>query len=99
MGEFTRYVALLHPVPGVTTDIAAIRAHVAWLRSQQVAGSLELAVPFADGSGGMVILRAETAAQAEAMARSDPFVRSGLRRLELRAWDLSCEENNHMGMG
>lgn len=99
MSEFTRYVALLHPVPGVTADTAAIRAHVAWLRSLQAAGSLELAGPFADGSGGMVILRAETAVQAEAIARSDPFVQSGLRRLDLRAWELSCEENNHMGMG
>ena len=96
---FTRYVALLHPIPGMTTDIAAIRAHVAWLRSLQAAGSLELAGPFADGSGGMVILRADTAAEAEAIARSDPFVRSGLRRLDLRVWELSCEENNHMGMG
>ena len=99
MSEFTRYVALLHPVPGRVTDIAAIRAHVAWLRSLQAAGSLELAGPFADGSGGMVILRAETAAEAETIAGSDPFVRSGLRRLELKVWDLSCEDNNHMGMG
>lgn len=99
MSEFTRYVAFLHPVPGMTADIAAIRAHVAWLRSLQAAGSLELAGPFADGSGGMVILSAETATEAETIARSDPFVRSGLRRLELRVWELSCEENNHMGMG
>lgn len=99
MSEFTRYVAFLHPVPGRTADIEAIRAHVAWLRSLQAAGALELAGPFADGSGGMVILRAETAAEAETIARSDPFVRSGLRRLELRVWELSCEENNHMGMG
>ncbi|WP_374373427.1 YciI family protein [Tabrizicola sp.] len=101
MGDsaFTRYVALLHPVPGLTADIPAIRAHVAWLRSLQAAGSLELADPFADGSGGMVILRAESAAEAEALARSDPFIRLGLRRLELRVWELSCEGNNHMGMG
>ncbi len=80
----TRCVALLHPVPGVTTDIAAIRAHVARSRSLQAAGSLELAGPFADGSGGMVILCAEAAAEAKAIARTDPFIRLGLRRLELR---------------
>ena len=70
MGDsaFTRYVALLHPVPGLTADIPAIRAHVAWLRSLQAAGSLDLAGPFADGSGGMVILRAESAAEAVSYA-------------------------------
>ena len=95
----TRCVALLHPVPGVTTDIAAIRAHVARSRSLQAAGSLELAGPFADGSGGMVILCAEAAAEAKAIARTDSFIRLGLRWLELRVRELSCEENNHMGRG
>lgn len=99
MGAFTRYVALLHPVPGVAADESAIRAHVVWLRSLQSVGLLELAGPFVDGSGGMVILRVETAEQAAEIAAADPFVQRGLRRLELRPWELSCEENNHMGMG
>ncbi|MGB4826629.1 MAG: YciI family protein [Paracoccaceae bacterium] len=99
MSAFTRYVAFLHPVAGVTTDEVAIRAHVAWLRTLDAAGQLELAGPFGDGSGGMVILRAESEAQARALALADPYVKGGLRRLDLRPWELSCEANNHMGMG
>ena len=51
-GAVARYIALLHPGPGRTSDIAAIGAHVARFRVQQAAGLLERAGRVADGSGG-----------------------------------------------
>jgi uncharacterized protein YciI len=96
----TRYVAVLHlpfPIPALTPE--DIRAHVTWLKTLEDQGRLELAGPFADGRGGMVIFRADNLAEAQALAASDPFVERGLRRLELREWYLSRAENRHMGMG
>ena len=37
--------------------------------------------------------------EAKKVAESDPFVKEGYETYELRTWELSCKENNHMGMG
>ena len=55
--------------------------------------------PFQDHPGGMVILQARDLDEARRPAMADPFVTEDLRRAELRVWQLSYEENNHMGMG
>ena len=66
------------------------------LQALEDAGQLELCGPF-DGGGGMVVLRVDTLEQAEAIAQADPFVARGVRSYRLRAWRLSCAENDHMG--
>ncbi len=47
----------------------------------------------------MIIIKAFDFNEAKAIAESDPFVLSKVRTFEIRSWELSCEENNHMGMG
>jgi uncharacterized protein len=96
--DMVRYVIGLTPRAGVETPEALVRAHVAWLRELDAAGRLVLCGPFADGSGGMVILRAASLAEARTLAAADPFVRSGARDCQVRAWNLSNEANRHMGM-
>ena len=97
--EFTRYVVMLHRVVEVPRNEALIRAHVAWLKGLEARGQLVLAGPFADGSGGMLVLRSASLEAAAALAGEDPFVRAGSARPEVRAWLHSCAENRHLGMG
>ena len=100
MGDrFTRYVITLTREPDTARDEALIRAHVSFLRELHDKGKLVMAGPFADGKGGMVIVEAESGDAAREIAESDPFVKSGYERCDVREWLLSCEENNHMGMG
>ncbi|WP_236337377.1 YciI family protein [Paenibacillus auburnensis] len=46
----------------------------------------------------MVIIRAESREEAEAVAERDPYVLSGIRSYELRTWSLSHAGNRHMGI-
>ncbi len=43
---------------------------------------------FTGGEGGLVIYIAETREEAERLAKSDPYVVSGARTLELFEWDM-----------
>jgi uncharacterized protein len=97
--RFTLYVITLTRNAGRARDEALIRAHVAFLRELDRRGQLELAGPFEDGGGGMIIVRAGSLAAAQAIAEADPFVSSGYEACSVRTWLLSCEENDHMGMG
>ena len=98
--RFRRYVITLVRDPEVRRDDSVVRAHVAFLRELDAQGKLELAGPFEDGRGGMYILRVGSDQEARTIAESDPFVQTGLSKsFEARAWILSCEENNHQGMG
>lgn len=97
--KYQRFVVFLPRRPDKVADEAAVRAHVAHMRELDALGHLELAGPFADRRGGMLILRAASLEQAQELASRDPFVTGGYTDLEVRAWWLSCEENNHLGMG
>ena len=97
--SFQRFVILLTVDPSVETTPALIRAHVKFLRDLDAAGKMVLCGPFTDYRGGMVIIKAENRSAADEIAKSDPFVRSGARSYELRTWQLSNEENNHLGRG
>lgn len=97
--QLTRYVIHLTRNPERPREEALIREHVAFLRELDREGLLVLAGPFEDGLGGMIIIRAESLGAARRLAESDPFVTGGYDSCEVRTWLLSCEENNHMGMG
>ncbi|OIO06249.1 MAG: hypothetical protein AUJ52_12595 [Elusimicrobia bacterium CG1_02_63_36] len=97
-GEFTRFVILLSHAGKPMTE-AVIRAHVAHLKRLNDEGRLVLCGPFKDFKGGMVVVKADSYEEAKAIAEADPFVKEGVETYELRTWELSCRENNHMGMG
>lgn len=94
-----QYVIFLDQIKGVKTTEAHIRDHVQFLKNLEDTGQLELCGPFIDHKGGMVIIKAESLDKAKEIAHSDPFVKSGVRSCEVRSWQLSCKENNHLGMG
>lgn len=95
----TRYVYLLSHARPERFDEALVRAHVAHLARLEDQGKLELCGPFPDHDGGMVILRCVSEEEARAIAEADPFVRSGAESYELRKLEVSCRDNNHLGMG
>ncbi len=97
-GRWTRYVIALSRTDKPMTE-ALVRKHVAYLKQLDSQGRLVLCGPFQDHKGGMVIVRADSPEEAKAIAETDPFVREGAETCEVRAWELSCAENNHMGMG
>jgi uncharacterized protein YciI len=97
--EHRRYVIFLDQIKGVKTTETHIRDHVQFLKKLDESGQLELCDPFIDHQGGMVIIKATSLEEAKEIALSDPFVKSGVRNCEIRSWQLSCEENNHLGMG
>ncbi|MMZ59010.1 YciI-like protein [compost metagenome] len=97
--EDIRYVILLSVVPGKKMTEELIRAHVRHLKQLDLEGKLELCGPFSDYRGGMVIIKASSYEEAKNIAESDPYIVAGVETYELRTWELSCEANNHMGMG
>jgi uncharacterized protein len=65
--------------------------HIAYVCSLEADGRLLAAGPFLDEAGnpnghGMFILRVGSAAEAEAIAKADPYYRAGYRRYELKPW-------------
>lgn len=61
-------------------------SHLAYLGELHERGQLLLSGPFADRTGGMVMIQARTWEEAEAIAQNDPLVRNGVDRYELREW-------------
>ena len=97
--KYRRYVIFLNKIKGIETSESLIREHVRFLRKIDEKGKLDLCGPFLDHEGGMLIVKVDSFVEAQNLAKSDPFVSSGARSFEIRTWELSCEENNHLGMG
>jgi uncharacterized cupin superfamily protein/uncharacterized protein YciI len=97
--DFIRYVIQLKKIAGVDPSEVQVRRHVAHLRELDRRGRLVLCGPFQDGDGGMIVLRANSLEEAKELANEDPLVKEKVRTVEVRAWKLSCEENNHLGRG
>ena len=94
----TRYVYFLTPVRPELFEAELVRAHVAHLERLEDRGQLDLCGPFPDHDGGMVVLRGVTVEEAQAIAEADPFVASGAESFELRRLEVSCRDNDHLGV-
>jgi uncharacterized protein YciI len=65
--------------------------HFAYLRVLERSGVLFAAGPFVDEGGtrhgaGMIIVRAATRAEAEAIAFAEPYTKAGMRKMVLTPW-------------
>ena len=79
-----RYLVLALRTPRFDPAVLAPhREHLARLRA---GGQLELAGPFADGSGGAYLVRAGDLDAARAIACSDPLHVSGASQLTVYEW-------------
>jgi uncharacterized protein YciI len=64
--------------------------HVAYLNKLHAEGSLAVAGPHEDGSGGAIVLRADDLAAAEAIVAEDPFTKNDVTRdRHLRQWKVT----------
>lgn len=98
--NFKRFIICLDNKPDVKADVEAVKRHIGFLRKLAKDNVLDMCGPFSDYGGGMIILKnVGSKEEAEEIARMDPFVQEELKTLEIRTWALSCEENNHLGMG
>jgi uncharacterized protein YciI len=66
--------------------------HVAFLNGLNEKGTLKFAGPFLDGDGkpdgSLVVIEADDANAAKALAQQDPYARAGLfESVEVRAWN------------
>ena len=61
-------------------------AHLVYLQELKARGALVLSGPFADRTGGMVLISAASRAEAEAIAQADPLVANRVDTYELREW-------------
>ncbi|MCT8140305.1 hypothetical protein H1D32_22965 [Anaerobacillus sp. CMMVII] len=98
-GLYTRYVILLTLNSGNKLTEKLIKEHVDFLKKLESKNKLVLCGPFSDYNGGMIIIKAKSYKEAQEIAESDPFIISQAESYEIRTWELSCKENNHMGMG
>ena len=87
------WLVLSAPRPSATSaEIARhVDAHVSWLLKLEAEGTVFLSGPLLSGPGtgpgsGVTVLRAATAADAAAIAATDPFVRADLRTFEVFGW-------------
>jgi uncharacterized protein len=87
------WLVLSTPRPSATSaDIAQyVDAHVAWLLKLEAEGTVFLSGPLVSGPGtgpgsGVTVLRAATAADAAAIAGTDPFALADLRTFEVFGW-------------
>ncbi len=62
--------------------------HVAYMDRLHEQGVLIAAGPFHDGSGGLILIEADSEAAATAVAEADPFISRGVERYTLKHWEV-----------
>lgn len=83
-----KYFAVLLPMKDAELSIQHRTAHLAYLEDRRNEGKIFANGRFADGSGGMVIYKAETFEEAQAIAEKDPYVQVGARSCEIHEWEM-----------
>jgi uncharacterized protein YciI len=69
-------------VAGKPAGEQALRNHGRYLQEQMTKGTLQLAGPFLDDSGGLILYNARDEAEARAIAERDPGVVDGILAVE-----------------
>lgn len=86
------FVVFTSPDNGMEPIQANIREHLAYQRMLEDTGVMFAAGPMADDGGeswsgdGMVVVRAESLEEAEAIAAADPMHAAGARSYKVRPW-------------
>jgi uncharacterized protein YciI len=86
------YVLLYHWGPAWKADLPLaqqpnIQPHGAYMKKLFADGVTLAAGPFADNTGGLLIIHAKSLDDAKAIAAADPGVSSGLFQPEIHAWN------------
>lgn len=81
-----QYLVLLKRGPnwvaGKTAEEQPLRGHGRYLQEQMTKGTLQMAGPFLDDSGGLIVYNASDAAAARAIEEHDPGVMAGILAID-----------------
>lgn len=81
-----------HWVAGKPAGEQALGNHGRYLQEQMTKGALQLAGPFLDDSGGLVLYNARDEPEARAIAEHDPGVVAGILAIDsIRQFDLAFD--------
>jgi uncharacterized protein YciI len=88
------YVVMSKPVVPPENLKPFLMAHLEYMIGLEKRGLLFASGPLSDGEGppsgqGLTILRADSSAEARALAEADPFFINGLRTFELKEWTVN----------
>lgn len=74
-------------VQGLPLSQQPLRPHLDYLLAVHEQGRLIMGGPFADGSGGLVILLVKDMAEARQLVADDPAVGGGILQADIRGWN------------
>ncbi len=87
-----KYFAALLRMKDLEKNASFRQQHLDFLTQKDAEGSIFARGRFTDG-GGLVIYIAPSFEEAERIAKSDPYVTSGARILELFEWEMKVSSN------
>ena len=86
------YLVLYRPGPAWLTGKSVmeqpLKEHGKYMLSLYMKGSMKLAGPFTDNSGGAVLLEVANETEAKAIVTNDPAVKGGVFVFEMHPWKL-----------
>ncbi|WP_047981797.1 YciI family protein [Ornithinibacillus contaminans] len=83
-----KYFAVFLPMKDQEKSTRYRAEHLAYLEEKQQEGHIFAKGRFTDGAGGLVIYKAVSLAEAEAMAVKDPYIETGARGYEIHEWEM-----------
>ena len=93
-GEKTmKYFAAILMMKDPEKNAAYRQQHIDFLTQSEKENKVFARGRFNDNSGGLVIYVADSLAEAEKIAKSDPYVSLGARTLEIHEWDMKVTLN------
>ncbi len=82
------YLILRRPVKPREQWNVTLDEHLAWMKRQHEAGMILFSGPTSDRKYGIYVIRANSKAEAEKIAASDPYTAAGLATFELLEWEV-----------
>ena len=93
--EAKYYLIFLHPIPERPLSREVVDLHATHLAELDDSGKLVMAGPLPERSGGLIVLRTGSVAEAKANADEDPLVRGAYQTYELGTWLLGNRRNGY----
>lgn len=87
------YFAVLLPMKDNDKSQKFRAQHLAFLEDKRTNGQVAANGKFTDGSGGLVIYKAESFAACEALVKMDPYIVEGARKYEIFEWEAVWADN------
>lgn len=85
--------------PFAEWDPQLARAHLDYMRSLATAGSIVMAGPFLDDSGGLTILRADSLEDARRIMAAEPCAKAGILQVDVHPWLVAMETPGRQSKG